>query len=114
MAISKRRLGETTLPAVGVGFDLHAQRAQDAFDFGIGDLDAQHAGDAGATQHDAGRLRQMFRQYRFHHRAGRTAGEFHDQPRGHFDGLARQFRIHAAFEAVRLHRYAGRACGRGR
>ncbi len=47
------------LPAVGGGGHVHAQRTQDALDFGIVNGDAKHAGDARAAQHDRGRLRQI-------------------------------------------------------
>ena len=46
-------------------------------------------------------LRQVLRQYRFDHRAGRAAGDLDDQPGRDFDRDARQFRIDAALEAMR-------------
>ncbi len=83
-----------------MGNHVHAQRAQDALDVGIGDLDAEHAGDARAAQADAGGRRQVGLTYRFGHRRGGAAGQVHYQAGGVLDRGARQGRVDAALEAV--------------
>ena len=97
-----------------VGLDGQAERAQDAFDFGVGDGHAEHARQARAAQRDRLRLRQVFGQRGFDHRAGRAAGDLEDQARRVLDRVRGSSRIDAALEAVRRRRCAGRACGRGR
>ena len=88
-------------PARIGGFKRKAERRQDARDFGIGNLGAQHPRQPRATQQDRLRLRQVLRQHSLGHRAGRTAGDFHDQACRVFNRDTRQFRIHATLEAMR-------------
>ena len=57
--------GRNHVPPCRIGFDLHAKRAEDTFNFGIFDFDAQYARYARAAQRNAGRLGQIFRQHGF-------------------------------------------------
>ena len=98
--MSKRRVGGVTLPAVGVGDDLQAERVQDAFDLRVVDRHAKHARQPRAAQRNGWRLRQVFRQHGFDHRARRAAGDLDDQARRAFDRDARQLRIDAALETM--------------
>ncbi len=88
------------LPAFGRRAHVHAQRAQDALDFGVFDGDAEHAGDAGAAQHDGCRLRQIGFTHGLCDRRRGTAGQVQHQAGGVLDRGARQRRIDAALEAV--------------
>ncbi len=88
------------LPAVGGRRHVHAQRAQDALDLGIGDLDAEHAGDARTAQGDRGGSRQVVRTQRFGDRARGAAGQVQDQAGSVLDGGTRQRRVDAALEAM--------------
>ena len=88
-------------PAFGRGGHLHAQRAQDALDLGVGHGDAQHARQARAAQGHGLRLRQVFGQRGFGDGAGAAAHHLQHQRGGALERVARQLRIHAALEAVR-------------
>src|SRR3546814_18238113 len=91
---------DTLFPYTTLFRSAQSQRAQDALDLGIGDLQPQHARQPRTSQRDRRRLRQVLGQHRLGRRAGRAAGDVDDQARGDLDRGARKFRVDAALEAV--------------